>query len=259
MSGTAAAGTGGPRDCGPVTPLPRAVLGLLAGAVGGLLLTWLRVPAGTLVGAVLGSAAAGTVAAGTAATGGGVRAGGPRGRGFRGGRFRIRGGGLRGGGDRRSPGTGGGRPNPPGPDGGRYRSPSVQSPGPGDPSPPRRQHPLQHWARTGGLVLIGCVSAARLDGRTLRMMGFVALPVLAGVALLLVLDAVLARRLMKRHGLDATTAVLACAPGGLSELSVLAVTEGADVATVTVVHLVRVLSVVLVVLPLLVFFLGRSA
>ncbi|QPP07499.1 ammonia monooxygenase [Streptomyces bathyalis] len=170
----------------PSPSFSRAAVGLLAGAAGGLLLTWLRVPAGTLVGAVLGSAAAG----------GFVNA---------------------------------------------------------------RRHPVQRWVRTAGLVLIGCVSAARLDGESLAMMGRIALPVLAAVVLLLVLNAVLARWLILRHGLDPTTAVLACAPGGLSELAVLAVKERADVPTVTVIHLVRVLLVVLVALPALVLVLGRSA
>jgi membrane AbrB-like protein len=157
---------------------------LLAGAAGALLLTWLRVPAGTLVGAVLGSAAVGGL----------VKA---------------------------------------------------------------EPHPLQRWVRTAGLVLIGCVSGARLDAESLEMMGLVALPVLAVVMVLLALNAALARWLVKRRQIDPTTAVLACAPGGLSELSVLAVKEGADVGTVTVIHLVRVLLVVLVVLPGLVFVLGR--
>lgn len=120
-------------------------------------------------------------------------------------------------------------------------------------------HPLQRGVRTAGLVLIGCVSAARLDRESFELLGLVALPVLAAVVLLLVLNGVLARWLVKRHQLDPATAVLACAPGGLSELSVLAVDEGADVGTVTVIHLLRVLLVVLVVLPGLVFVLGRLA
>lgn len=168
----------------PSSPFHRAAVGLLAGAAGGLLLTWLRVPAGTLVGAVLGSAAAGSLAK-------------------------------------------------------------------------AEPHPLQRWVRTGGLVLIGCVSAARLDGESFAVMGRVALPVLGAVLLLLVLNAALARWLVRRRHLDPATAVLACAPGGISELAVLAVKEGADVGTVTVIHLVRVLLVVLVVLPGLVFVLGR--
>lgn len=185
-------------------PLRRAALGLLAGAAGGLLLTWLRVPAGTLVGAVLGSAAAGSLA---------------RGR--------------------------------------RGRQEPERASGPERPSEP--EHPLQRWARTGGLVLIGCVSAARMDRESFHMLGRVALPVLGAVLLLLVLDAALARWLIKRRHIDPATAVLACAPGGLSELSVLAVKEGTDVGTVTVVHLLRVLLVVLVVLPLLVHVLGGLA
>nr|WP_277349108.1 AbrB family transcriptional regulator [Streptomyces sp. HNM0575] len=204
---------------------------MVAGAAGGLLLTWLRVPAGTLVGAVLGSAAAGTITFGGVVPG---RAAGRDGHG-------------------RRTGT---RPRQRQRQDGQPDSPPPRL-GPGSQTEPPPQHPLQHWARTAGLVLIGCVSAARLDGKSLRMMGLVALPVLAGVVLLLALDAVLARWLMRRHGLDATTAVLACAPGGLSELSVLAVKERADVGTVTVVHLVRVLVVVLLALPGLVLVLGR--
>lgn len=168
----------------PAGAFPRAAVGLVAGAAGGLLLTWLRVPAGTLVGAVLGSAAAGH---------------------------------------------------------------AVNA----------QPHPLQRRVRTAGLVLIGCVSAARLDGESLKTLGLVALPVLTGVVLLLALNAALARWLMKRHQLDPVTAVLACAPGGLSELSVLAVDKGADVGTVTVIHLLRVLLVVLVALPGLVLLLSR--
>ena len=167
-------------------PGARAAAVLLAGAAGGLALTWLRVPAGTLVGAVLGSAAAGSL------------------------------------------------------------------------TPAAEPHPLQRWARNGGLVLVGCVSAARLDAESLATMGRVALPVLAAVLLLLILDAVLARWLVKHRHIDPATALLACAPGGLSELAVLSVKERADTGTVTVVHLVRVLLVVLVVLPALVHVLGST-
>lgn len=167
---------------GSAASFPRAAAGLLAGAAGGLLLTWLRVPAGTLVGAVLGSAVAGS---------------------------------------------------------------ALNA----------RPHPVQRTVRTAGLVLIGTVSAARLDGQTLAVLARVALPVLAAVVVLLAANAALARWLMRRHRLDAATAVLACAPGGLSELSALAADEGAHVGTVTVIHLIRVLLVVLVVLPVLVLVL----
>lgn len=159
---------------------------LIAGAAGGLLLTWLQVPAGALVGAVLGSAAASN----------------PR---------------------------------------------SMQS------------YRLHRWVRNTGLVLLGCVSAARLGGETLTTMLRILLPITGLVLALLALNALLAWWLVKRHGLDPTTAVLACAPGGFSELSVVAQREGADVGTVAAVHLFRVLAVVLLVVPGLVVVLSQPA
>jgi uncharacterized protein len=171
----------------------RSLAGLLAplltGSGLGLLLTWLQLPAGALVGAVVGSALA---------------------TGRRAGRDR----------------------------------------------PSRRR--LDAAVRVAGMVLLGCVSAARLDQDTLRSMLRIFGPVIAGVVMLLALNVVLARWLVRRHGLDSTTAVLACAPGGFSELSVMAVREGADVGTVAVVHLCRVLIVVLALVPALVFVLGGA-
>jgi uncharacterized protein len=165
-------------------PSGRAVAPLLAGATGGLLLTALQVPAGTLLGAVLGSALA--------------------------------------------------RPA-----GNVDRS---------------RLHTA---VRVAGMVVLGCVSAAGLDTHTLETMLRILAPVVAGVVALLALNVVLARWLVRGHGLDATTAVMACAPGGFSELSVLAIKEGADVGAVAVVHLVRVLIVVLVIVPVLVLVLSH--
>jgi uncharacterized protein len=162
---------------------------LLTGSGLGLLLTWLQLPAGALVGAVVGSA---LVADGRAAR------------------------------DR----------------------------------PGRRR--LDAAVRVGGMVLLGCVSAARLDQDTLRSMLRICGPVFSGVVVLLALNVVLARWLVRRHGIDPTTAVLACAPGGFSELSVMAVREGADVGTVAVVHVCRVLIVVLALVPILVLVLGGS-
>jgi len=156
---------------------------VLAGVAGGLLLTWLQVPAGTLLGSVVGAAVA---------TG------------------------------RVTPG----------------------------------QQRLNSAVRVAGLVLLGSVSAARLDPESFHTLLRLFLPVVAGVTLLLGLNVLLARRLVRRHGVDPTTAVLACAPGGFSELSVMAVREGADVATVAVVHIVRVVVVVLVVVPTVVALLG---
>jgi uncharacterized protein len=156
-----------------------ALTPVLAGVAGGLLLTWLQAPAGTLLGSVLGAALAT----------GGLRSG---------------------------------------------------------------QQRFNAAVRVVGLVLLGCVSAARLDPDSFHTLVRLFLPVLTGVAALLALNVLLARWLVRRHGVDPTTAVLACAPGGFSELSVMAVREGADVGTVAVVPIVRVLVVVLVVVPTIV-------
>src|SRR5262249_48590701 len=140
----------------PARARVQAVTPLLAGVAGGLLLTWLQVPAGTLLGSVLGASLA----------------------------------------------TGGVAPG---------------------------QKRLNPAVRVVGLVLLGCVSAASLAPDSFDTLVRLFLPVVAGVAALLALNVLLARWLVRRHGVDPTTAVLACAPGGFSELSVMAVREGADV------------------------------
>ncbi|MDT0378176.1 AbrB family transcriptional regulator [Streptomyces sp. DSM 42041] len=112
--------------------------------------------------------------------------------------------------------------------------------------------------RTVGMVLLGCVAGARLDAETLRILAGLALPLLGGVALLLLLEMLLAALLIVRHGVDPVTAVLAFAPGGLSEISLTAQDMGARMSLVLAVHMARVLAVVLLVLPLLVAWAGAS-
>jgi uncharacterized protein len=110
--------------------------------------------------------------------------------------------------------------------------------------------------RTVGLVLLGCVAGARLDAETLRTIADVAGPLLAGVALLLLLELLLAAWLITRHRVDAVTAVFAFAPGGLSEIAYTARETGARMSIVLAVHMVRVLAVVLLLLPVLVAWVG---
>ena len=112
--------------------------------------------------------------------------------------------------------------------------------------------------RTVGLVLLGSVAGARLDARTLQTIAGLALPLLTGIALLLALELLLAALLISRYGIDPVTAVLACAPGGLSEISLTARAAGARMNIVLAVHMVRVLAVVLLLLPALVAWTGES-
>lgn len=162
-------------------PLLRLLAGGLLGAA---VLTLLQVPAGTLIGAVFGSALAN----------------------------RIRFGGA--------PGT-------------------LPAPG-----------------RVAGLVLLGCVAGVRLDGATLATLARIALPLAGAVLALILLNVALAAVLVRRYAVDPLTAVLACAPGGISEISTTAQELGARTEIVIAVHAVRVLAVVLVVLPVLVVLLA---
>lgn len=123
--------------------------------------------------------------------------------------------------------------------------------------PAEFRHPAPAKAlRTVGLVLLGCVAGARLDADTLRTIAELALPLLTGVALLLVLELLLAALLIARYGIDPVTAVLAFAPGGLSEIAFTAREAGARMSVVLAVHMVRVLAVVLLLLPVLVAWAG---
>lgn len=106
--------------------------------------------------------------------------------------------------------------------------------------------------RVIGLGLLGCVAGVQLDGATLVTLGHIALPLAGAILALLLMNVALAALLVKRYAVDPLTAVLACAPGGISEISVTAQQMGARTEVVIAVHAVRVLAVVLVVLPVLV-------
>lgn len=122
-----------------------------------------------------------------------------------------------------------------------------------------RAHPPPPYAvRVAGMVLLGCAAGVRLEAGTLHTLLHLALPLLLAIGALLALDVGLASVLVRRYGVDPVTALLACAPGGVSEMTVLAHDLNARTGIVVAVHVVRVVTVVLVVLPLLLLFLGHS-
>jgi uncharacterized protein len=114
-----------------------------------------------------------------------------------------------------------------------------------------------HHVRTAGMVLLGCAAGVRLEAGTLQTLLHLAVPILLAVAALLLLDVALAVVLTRRYGVDPVTALLACAPGGVSEMTVLADDANARTGIVVAVHVVRVVTVVLVALPLLLVVLGH--
>jgi len=117
--------------------------------------------------------------------------------------------------------------------------------------------PPPRVVRGVGMALLGCAAGARLEPSTLEALLHLAVPILLAVAALLLLDVVLAAVLTRRYGVDPVTALLACAPGGVSEMTMMADDAGARIEIVVAVHVVRVATVVLVALPLLMLFLAH--
>lgn len=118
-------------------------------------------------------------------------------------------------------------------------------------APPRRA------VRVAGMVLLGCAAGVRLDAGTLQTLLRLAFPLLGAAAVLVLLSGALAVVLVRRYGVDPVTALLACAPGGVSELAMFAKDTNARIGIVVAVHVVRVVTAVLIVLPVLVLLLGQ--
>lgn len=121
----------------------------------------------------------------------------------------------------------------------------------------RGRTPPHHAVRGVGMLLLGCAAGAMVEPFTLKTLLHLAGPILLAVAALLLLDVVLAAMLTRRYGVDPVTALLACAPGGVGEMTMMAQDADARIEIVVAVHIVRVATVVLVALPLLLLVLGH--
>ena len=117
--------------------------------------------------------------------------------------------------------------------------------------------PPHRGVRGAGMLLLGCAAGAMVEPSTLKALLHLAVPILLAVAALLLLDVVLAAVLTRRYGVDPVTALLACAPGGVGEMTMMAQDADARIEIVVAVHIVRVATVVLVALPLLLLILGH--
>jgi uncharacterized protein len=122
-----------------------------------------------------------------------------------------------------------------------------------------RAHPPPRYSvRVVGMVLLGCAAGVRLEADTLQTLLHLLVPLLLAVGTLLAMDVALATVLVRRYDVDPVTALLACAPGGVAEMTILAHDLDARTGIVVAIHVVRVVTVVLVVLPLLLLLLGHS-
>lgn len=122
----------------------------------------------------------------------------------------------------------------------------------------RRMRParLPLAARQIGLTAVGLASGALLTLDSIISTAAIAVPVVLAYLALTALNLVFITILMSRYRVDPVTAVLAVTPGGLAEVSAIALDKGADVGIVLSVHAVRLFSLVLVVLPILLLVLS---
>lgn len=111
-------------------------------------------------------------------------------------------------------------------------------------------------ARQIGLTTVGLAAGVLLTLDSLLNTAVIALPVVLAYLALTALNLVFITVLMSRYQVDPVTAVLAVTPGGLAEVTTIAIDKGAQVGVVLSVHAVRLFSLVLVILPILLLVLS---
>lgn len=110
--------------------------------------------------------------------------------------------------------------------------------------------------RHTGLILVGLVSGVLLTVDSIVSTASVAVPVIVAYLGLAVVNLLLIALLMARYNVDPATAVFAVTPGGLVEVTALAIDKGAQMGVVLTVHAVRLFTLVFVLLPILLVVLG---
>ena len=107
-------------------------------------------------------------------------------------------------------------------------------------------------------VVVGSAIGCRFAGATLRLVVRAVAASLGSTAILLAVNVVFAAALHTTVGLSATALMLAYAPGGLAEMSLIAIAIGTDAAFVATHHIVRIFLIV-VFAPLTFRLLARGA
>lgn len=106
------------------------------------------------------------------------------------------------------------------------------------------------------LVLIGVSIGASVQRDTLASAANLIWPALLILVVFSVVGVALAVLLQRFFGFDLTTALFATAPGGMSNMAILAQDAGGNGFAVALIHMVRVIGI-FILLPLVTFFAGR--
>lgn len=101
------------------------------------------------------------------------------------------------------------------------------------------------WLVAMAQIVVGAMVGSRFDGVKPRVVGH-ALPLAAGATIVLLVFAVLFGEAVERSiGIPFSAALLAFAPGGLAEMSLIALSLNVDAAYVSSHHIVRIFIIVL--------------
>lgn len=106
------------------------------------------------------------------------------------------------------------------------------------------------------LVLVGVSVGATINREALLSITGLIVPALIILLVFSIVGVVLALVLRRYFGFDLMTALFAAAPGGLSNMAILAKDAGGNGLAVALVHLVRLIGIFLFV-PLVAYFLRR--
>ncbi len=101
------------------------------------------------------------------------------------------------------------------------------------------------WLVAAAQVVVGAMVGTRFDGVSPRMVGKAVLLAIVATAVLLVLAAVFGQAVESTLGIPFSAALLAFAPGGLAEMSLIALSLEVDAAYVSSHHIVRIFMIVL--------------
>ncbi len=101
------------------------------------------------------------------------------------------------------------------------------------------------WLVAAAQLVVGAMIGSRFDGAAPRMVGKALILAVFATAVLLVLAAVFGEAVEATLGIPFSAALLAFAPGGLAEMSLIALSLDVDAAYVSSHHIVRIFMIVL--------------